>query len=103
VTEHGYLVTETRTFANDLEVGVTVLRTLASSPVMVMSRDAQPLGEQWRYRDHVDPEEVRKVVEVWLSTLPEDYCLSGDCVDLRTYWWHQLRERLGMVPCLVKE
>lgn len=85
---------------SDGVVSVIVSRQTPRSGLIVSSPNAQPLGNYYRYQQYVRPEAVVQAVEAWAEALPLDYCLRGECSDMRRHWWSVLRARLAEVPCV---
>ena len=86
--------------ASDGLARIYVTRNGSNGPVIVTSPNAQPLGKQHRFRQHVDPALVVAVVRGWLTALPEDYCLRPECRDQLAKHWQDLRDQLSAIPCI---
>ena len=86
-----------------VRVEVDVTRLVERGPVIVSSRRAQPRGQHYRYRGHVDPMEVWRVALEWIDALPNDYLQCETCTDVRAGHWRRLTTLLSQVPCIEVE
>ena len=79
---------------------VHVSREERTGPLLVTSRNAQPLGQQYRFKSFVRLEMVQAVIRGWMAALPDDYCLRPECRDLLAKHWADLRDQLAAIPCV---
>lgn len=83
------------------KVVVHVTRAAAGGSVVVSSPRAMPTGQQYRFRQHIEPLDAWRACREWLDSLPIDYCVAAECADLRAEAWRRLvRDYLTHVPCV---